>query len=95
MCSEPTNVALARSSDSRPQRSSSGLPRMEYSSSEPCAFTANGIPVAAPTGPPSSTWFVKTRSAGSRARIAEAFASTQASSSALVQSWTRRTSYPS
>ena len=36
---------------------------------------------AAPTGPPRRTWFVNTTSAGSRARIAEAFASTQPSSS--------------
>ena len=50
MCCEPTNVASACASASRPQRSSSGRPRIEYSSSEPCALTRNGAPVAAPTG---------------------------------------------
>src|SRR4029453_6395127 len=52
----------------------SGRPRIEYSSSEPCAFTRNGAPLAAPTGPPISTWLVNTRSAGSNARSAAAFA---------------------
>ena len=67
---------------SAPQAESAALPRIEYSSSEPCALTANGAPAAAPTGPPRRTWFVKTTSAGNRSRSAEAFASTQASSSA-------------
>ena len=58
-----------------PQRSSSGRPRIEYSSSEPCALTRNGSPSAAPTGPPISTWLAKTRSAGSP-RSTAAFAST-------------------
>ena len=78
MCAEPTYVASARASASRPQRSSSGRPRIEYSSSEPCALTRNGAPVAAPTGPPISTWFVNTTSAGSSSRSAAAFASTYA-----------------
>ena len=71
MCSEPTNVARAAARASAPQAESSGLPRIEYSSSEPCALTANGAPVAAPTGPPRRTWFVKTTSAGRSARIAD------------------------
>ena len=95
MCSDPTNVARAEPRASAPQAESSALPRIEYSSSEPCALTANGAPAAAPTGPPSRTWFVNTTSAGSSARIAEAFASTHRSSSTRVQSCTRRTSYPS
>ena len=48
-----------------PHCSSRGRPRIEYSSSEPCALTRNGSPLAAPTGAPISTWFAKTRSAGS------------------------------
>ncbi len=95
MCPEPTNVARAPASDSAPHADSSGFPRIEYSSSDPWALTANGAPEAAPTGPPSSTWFANTRSAGRSARTAAAFASTHVSSSARVQSWTRRTSYPS
>ena len=39
---------------------------------------AKGTPLAAPTGPPISTWLVNTRSAGSNARSAAAFASTYA-----------------
>ena len=91
MCSEPTNVAAANSSDSRPQRSSSGTPHRVL---ELRAVGLDGVP--RPGGradrPPSSTWFVKTRSAGSSARTAAAFAPTQVSSSSRVQSWTRRTS---
>jgi len=80
MCPEPTNVARAADSVSAPHAPRSGRPRIAYSSSEPCALTANCAPDAAPTGPPSSTWFVKTRSAGSSARTAAAFASTHCSS---------------
>ena len=76
MCAEPTNTASARASASRPHDDSSSLPRIEYSSSEPCAFTRNGAPVAAATGPPSTTWFANTTSAGSRSRSAAAFSST-------------------
>ena len=76
MCPEPTKTACAPASDSRPHRSSSGFPRIEYSSSEPCAYTAYREPVAAATGPPRTTWFAKTRSAGSSSRSAAAFAST-------------------
>ena len=43
------------SSASLPQADSSALPRIEYSSSEPCALTPKRAPVAAPTGPPRST----------------------------------------
>ena len=39
MCSEPTIAAAAPASASRPHSESSGFPRMEYSSSEPCALT--------------------------------------------------------
>ena len=39
MCSEPAIVAAAPASASRPQRESCSLPRIEYSSSEPWAFT--------------------------------------------------------
>ena len=49
-------------------------------------MTANGAPAAAPTAPPSSTWFVNTTSAGSERASAAAFASTYASSSAAVKS---------
>ena len=92
MCSEPTMTAAAPPSTSPPHAESSAFPRMEYSSSDPCALTTYGAPVAAPTGPPRSTWLTKTKSAGRRSRIAAAFASTHASSSARVQSWTRFTS---
>ena len=44
MCAEPTKTASARASASRPQAASSALPRIEYSSSEPCALTANRAP---------------------------------------------------
>ena len=81
MCREPTNVASAPASASRPQASSRGRPRIEYSSSEPCALTRNGSPVAAPTGAPISTWFANTRSAGASSRSAAAFASTYRSHS--------------
>ena len=37
------------------RRRLSDSPRIEYSSSDPCALTAKGAPAAAPTGPPSST----------------------------------------
>ena len=50
MCAEPTYVTSACASVSAPQRSSSGRPRIEYSSSEPCALTRNGTPVASPDG---------------------------------------------
>ena len=58
------------------------LPRIEYSSSEPCAFTR--VARAGCTRrqrAPISTWFANTRSAGSSARSAAAFASTYASRS--------------
>ena len=61
-----------------PTAQSSALPRIENSSSEPCAFTAYGPPTAAPTGPPRSRWFVSTRSAGRCSRTAAAFASHEA-----------------
>ena len=54
----------------------SSLPRIEYSSSEPCALTTNGTPLATPTGAPSSTWFANTRSAGMCAHNAVAFRAT-------------------
>ena len=76
----------ARRAPPRPTRSSSGRPRIEYSSSEPCAFTRNGAPLAAPTGPPISTWFANTRSAGSSSRSVAAFASTYARFSPSVKS---------
>ncbi len=76
MCSEPTYTASAWERVSRAQSISSGRPRIEYSSSEPCALTRNGRPDAAPTGPPSRRWFVKRRSAGPSSRIALTFAST-------------------
>ena len=44
MCAEPTNAACAPASTSLPHASSSGRPRIEYSSSEPCALTAYGRP---------------------------------------------------
>ena len=44
MWAEPTNVACAPASASRPQAASSALPRSEYSSSEPCALTAKRAP---------------------------------------------------
>ena len=44
MCSEPTKTASAPASVSLPHRSSSSLPRIEYSSSEPCALTAKRAP---------------------------------------------------
>ncbi len=94
MWAEPTKVAFAAASDSRPHSSSSGRPRIEYSSSEPCALTAKRAPVARPTGPPSRTWLQSRKSAGRCSRTAAAFASTQASSSARVQSWSSFTSYP-
>ena len=74
---------------------SSGRPRIEYSSSEPCALTRNGAPLAAPTGPPISTWFANTRSAGSSSRSTAAFASTYARRSASVKSWRNFGSRPS
>ena len=40
ICAEPTNVAVARASVSRPHPASAALPRIAYSSSEPCALTA-------------------------------------------------------
>ena len=40
MCAEPTKTASAPASASRPHAESSALPRIEYSSSEPCALTA-------------------------------------------------------
>ena len=92
MCAEPTKTASACASASLPHADSASLPRIEYSSSEPCALTAKRAPLAAPTGPPSRTWFAKTRSAGRCSRSAAAFRSTQASSSARVQSWTSLTS---
>ena len=55
MWPEPTKTAWALRSDAAPHASSSTLPRIEYSSSEPCAFTPKGAPVAAPTGAPIST----------------------------------------
>ena len=76
----------ACASASRPHAASAALPRIEYSSSEPCALTAKRAPLAAPTGAPSRTWFAKTRSAGRCSRSAAAFRSTHASSSARVQS---------
>ncbi len=76
MCSEPTKTASAFASDSPPHLDSSSFPRIEYSSSEPCALTAYLAPVAAATGPPSTTWFANTRSAGRCARSASAFAVT-------------------
>ena len=39
MCSEPTTVAAAPARTSPPHADSSALPRIEYSSSEPCALT--------------------------------------------------------
>src|SRR5438874_10571001 len=72
MWAEPTKVARASASDSLPHADSSSLPRIEYSSSEPCALTAYGAPAAAATGPPRRTWLAKTRSAGSSARTAAA-----------------------
>ncbi len=86
MWCEPTKVASAWASASLPHAASSGRPRIEYSSSEPCALTRNGTPVAAPTGPPISTWFVNTTSAGSSSRSAAAFASTYARFSPSVKS---------
>ena len=83
MCAEPTKTDAASFSDSLPQADSSALPRIEYSSSEPCALTAKRAPVAAPTGAPSSTWFANTRSAGRCSRSAAAFASTYALSLGL------------
>ena len=74
MCAEPTKTASACSSASLPHAPSASLPRIEYSSSDPCALTANRAPLAAPTGPPSRTWFAKTRSAGRCSRSAAAFA---------------------
>ena len=65
MCAEPTKTAPPRASTSAPHASSSGRPRIEYSSSEPCALTAYGAPLARPTAPPSRTWLQRTRSAGS------------------------------
>ena len=44
MCCDPTYTASAEASDSLPHASSSGRPRIEYSSSEPCALTRNGSP---------------------------------------------------
>ena len=87
MCAEPTKTARASASVSRPQRASSSLPRIEYSSSEPWALTANGRPLAAPTGPPRSTWLAKTRSAGASSRSTAAFASTNRSRSSCEVSW--------
>ena len=92
MWAEPTNTARAARRLSRPHAARPGLPRIAYSSSEPCAFTANGAPVAAPTGPPSSTWLQKTMSAGRCSRRAAAFASTQRPSSSALQSPTSLTS---
>ena len=46
---------FAPASSSAAQRESRSLPRIEYSSSEPWAATANGAPDAAATGAPSST----------------------------------------
>ena len=40
MCADPTKTDVAPASTSLPHASSSGRPRIEYSSSEPCAFTA-------------------------------------------------------
>ena len=95
MCPEPTIVADALASTSLPHADSSGLPRIEYSSSEPWALTTYPLPLAAPTAPPSSTWLTNTRPAGPCSRIAAAFASTQRSSSSREQSCSRFTSYPS
>ena len=51
-CAPSRRRSRARSaSASAPQAESSALPRIEYSSSEPCALTANGAPVAAPDRP--------------------------------------------
>jgi hypothetical protein len=61
MWSEPTKTARAGASASRARWARNGRPRIENSSSEPCAFTANGAPAAAATAPPGSTWFAKTR----------------------------------
>ena len=44
MWPEPTKTASALRSDAAPHASSSTLPRIEYSSSEPCAFTPKGAP---------------------------------------------------
>ena len=82
MWAEPTNVAAACRRQSRPHAASRALPRIAYSSSEPCAFTAKRAPLATPTGPPSRTWLAKTTSAGRWSRRAPAFASTHRSSSA-------------
>ena len=79
-------LAGARARASAPHRSSSGRPRIEYSSSEPCALTRNVAPLVAPTGPPISTWFANTRSAGSNSRSVPAFASTYARFSMSVKS---------
>ena len=67
----------AVSSTSRPHASSPGRPRIEYSSSEPCAFTAYGAPDARPTAPTEEHVVARRRSAGSWSRTAAAFASTQ------------------
>ena len=91
MCAEPTNVAPPAARVSAPRPTSAALPRIEYSSSEPCALTANGAPVAAPTGAAEQDVVAKTTSAGNWSRSTEAFASTQVSSSARVQSCSRRT----
>ena len=80
-----------RASTSLPHASSAGRPRIEYSSSDPCAFTAYGAPDARPTAPPRSTWLQRRRSAGSWSRTAAAFASTQTSSSSREQSWSSST----
>ncbi len=95
MCSEPAKTASARSSDSLPHADSSSLPRIAYSSSEPCAFTAKRAPLAAATGPPGMTWFAKTRSAGRCSRSASAFAATYRSRSSAVKSCTSFASSPS
>ena len=42
MCPEPTKVAAAPASASLPHAESAALPRIEYSSSEPCALTRVG-----------------------------------------------------
>ena len=53
------------------------VPRIEYSSSEPCALTAKRAPVARADRPAEQDVVAKTKSAGRCSRTAAAFASTQ------------------
>ena len=87
MCSDPAMTSAAAPRLSRAQAQSSSFPRIENSSSEPCALTVNGMPAAAPTGAPRRTWFVRRKSAGRCSRTAAAFRSTKCSRSAAVKSW--------